>query len=63
MNAMVHDMTWNVIQETEGDQIQAISDAEVEEVSGGWFWIAAAVVGAGVSGFGVGLGVSYWANR
>ena len=62
MNAMVHDMTWDVIEEKEGSNALSLSQSEVEEVSGGFVcggWcitgIVVAVIGAG--------GLGYWANR
>ena len=42
MNSMTHDMTWNVIQKQQGQDIQAISHTEVDEVSGGHDWVGIA---------------------
>lgn len=37
-------MTWDAIQENEGDAIQMISESEIDDVSGGWI-ITAIVIG------------------
>ena len=44
MNAMVHDMTWDVIQEVEGDEIVNLSESDQEKVGGGWLPVAIAAI-------------------
>ena len=55
MNTMVQDMTWDVIQEVEGSEIQAMSESDAEEVNGAWVQFVA--FGAGIA---IGIGIAYF---
>lgn len=47
MTAMVREMNWDAVARREGEAIAELSSVDVEDVSGGWFWL-------------VGLGLLLW---
>ncbi len=56
MFAEAQNLNWNTATSLEGSGMMALSDAEMDEVSGGvaW-WVAPAIIaGAGITGFGAG---------
>lgn len=54
MLAEVQKMDWGTVALLEGRDIMVLSQEEAEEVAGGWYWVAAAIVGTAAAGFATG---------